>query len=375
MKHSLPERIRHYRKELSLTQEALAEALRVTVGTISKWENGITEPDLSTLTDIANFFSVSLDALCGYQTEAGNAAECAQKIRSYYTEERFSDGSIFVETALKKYPHDFRILYRAGTFYMVRFVVEHIRTDGDRAIHLLRQALDFLEQNDDERIGELSIRREIADIYAMVEETDLALNEYKETNHDGINDVRIGAIYSKLPGKEEEALSYLSAGFITVCAEQISCVFGMINVFLRQSEYGQAQALLEWAHHVLQGLIMKDQPSYFRRIHAIILAILASIAAMEGRENDMRSFLKKAHREACAFDRMPSYSTKDIRFVFHKEKDKTTLHDSVPTSAIDAVDLLVRKQLYPEHGSAKEKNAHKKLVQAWKHLSDDMLPR
>ena len=99
MKHSLPERIRHYRKDRSLTQEALAEALRVTVGTISKWENGITEPDISMLTDIADFFSVSLDALCGYQAETGNAAECAKRIRSFYTEERFSDGADFVETA------------------------------------------------------------------------------------------------------------------------------------------------------------------------------------------------------------------------------------------------------------------------------------
>ena len=375
MKHSLPERIRHYRKDRSLTQEALAEALRVTVGTISKWENGITEPDLSMLTDIANFFSVSLDALCGYQAEAGNAAECAKRIRSFYTEERFSDGAGFVETSLKKYPHDFRILYRAGLFYMVRFVVEQSKTDGERAVQLLRRSLDFLEQNDDERIGEVSIRREIADIYAMAEKTDLALKEYKGMNHDGINDVRIGAIYAKLQGKEKEALSYLSDGFISVCAEQISCVFGMVNVFLRQSEYRQAHALMEWAHHMLQGLIMKEKPSYFRRIDAMILAILAAIAAMESRENDMRSFLKKAHREACTFDRMPSYSTKDIRFVSHKENDEATLHDSVPTSAIDAVDVLVRKQLYPEHGSAKEKNAHKKLVQAWKHLSDDMLQR
>ncbi len=35
------ENIRKYRKELSLTQEQLAEAVGVTIGAVSKWESGV----------------------------------------------------------------------------------------------------------------------------------------------------------------------------------------------------------------------------------------------------------------------------------------------------------------------------------------------
>ena len=37
----LAENIRKYRREKKLTQEQLAEVMGVTVGAVSKWENGV----------------------------------------------------------------------------------------------------------------------------------------------------------------------------------------------------------------------------------------------------------------------------------------------------------------------------------------------
>lgn len=48
------------RIERNLTQENVAEALDVTHQTVSKWERGITLPELEMLVKIANFFNVSL---------------------------------------------------------------------------------------------------------------------------------------------------------------------------------------------------------------------------------------------------------------------------------------------------------------------------
>ena len=41
MKVCLAENIRMMRKERGLTQEQLAEAMGITVGTVSKWETGV----------------------------------------------------------------------------------------------------------------------------------------------------------------------------------------------------------------------------------------------------------------------------------------------------------------------------------------------
>lgn len=63
------ENIRNLRREKDYSQEYLAEKLNVTRQTISKWENGVAMPDLKKLTEIADFFSVSMDTLLGIEIE------------------------------------------------------------------------------------------------------------------------------------------------------------------------------------------------------------------------------------------------------------------------------------------------------------------
>ena len=49
------------RKERSMTQEQLAEAMGVTIGAVSKWENALSNPDLYLIVELAQFFEVSED--------------------------------------------------------------------------------------------------------------------------------------------------------------------------------------------------------------------------------------------------------------------------------------------------------------------------
>ncbi len=84
------ENLRNLRKEKDLSQEYLAEKMGVSRQTISKWENGTAMPDLKKLTELAEFFEVSMDNLLGlkYDTDdnqqkgedgsAYNAAEANQ---------------------------------------------------------------------------------------------------------------------------------------------------------------------------------------------------------------------------------------------------------------------------------------------------------
>lgn len=53
------------RKGAGLTQEALAARLGLTYQAISKWENGLSCPDVQLLPQIADIFNVSIDALFG----------------------------------------------------------------------------------------------------------------------------------------------------------------------------------------------------------------------------------------------------------------------------------------------------------------------
>ena len=52
--------LKELRKEKNITQEDLAEELNVSNRTVSRWENGNNMPDISLLTQIAQFYNVSI---------------------------------------------------------------------------------------------------------------------------------------------------------------------------------------------------------------------------------------------------------------------------------------------------------------------------
>lgn len=57
------EKLQMLRKQKGLTQEELAEVLYVSRTAISKWESGRGYPNIDSLKQIANFFSVTIDEL------------------------------------------------------------------------------------------------------------------------------------------------------------------------------------------------------------------------------------------------------------------------------------------------------------------------
>ena len=63
MKEHIGEHIAHYRKKAGLTQEQLAEKMGITAQAVSKWENGLTCPDLDSVARLADFLGVSVEQL------------------------------------------------------------------------------------------------------------------------------------------------------------------------------------------------------------------------------------------------------------------------------------------------------------------------
>ena len=61
--------LRHFRKEMKLTQEQLAARLGYTEKAISKWEQGMSIPPADTLLILADTLNVSLDDLFGHTSQ------------------------------------------------------------------------------------------------------------------------------------------------------------------------------------------------------------------------------------------------------------------------------------------------------------------
>lgn len=59
------QRMQTLRKIKNITQGELADKLDVSAQAASKWDNGLSEPDIQMLIKLANIFDVSLDKLVG----------------------------------------------------------------------------------------------------------------------------------------------------------------------------------------------------------------------------------------------------------------------------------------------------------------------
>ncbi len=59
----IQEIIKEKRLERNLSQEALAEAFGISVQAVSKWENGLSYPDITVLPKICDYFNISMDTL------------------------------------------------------------------------------------------------------------------------------------------------------------------------------------------------------------------------------------------------------------------------------------------------------------------------
>ena len=102
---NLGNKIRELRKKKGITQEALASVLSVSPQAVSKWEMGLTYPDMAMIPAIAAYFGVSLDVLFDY-----DAADIASRVSRILDEAHvyfYSDPLRYAETmtaALESYP-------------------------------------------------------------------------------------------------------------------------------------------------------------------------------------------------------------------------------------------------------------------------------
>ena len=64
-KDLLGQRIAYHRRRLGYTQKEISDRLSISIQAVSKWEKGITCPDIMLLPKLAELFGVTIDDLFG----------------------------------------------------------------------------------------------------------------------------------------------------------------------------------------------------------------------------------------------------------------------------------------------------------------------
>lgn len=99
-------KIKELRKSNKLTQEQLAEYLNVSPQAVSKWETGMSSPDIDMIPKIASFFTVTIDELMDYDRQKIIDEVDALVAESVPLRKEPAKAEAFYREALKKYPNN-----------------------------------------------------------------------------------------------------------------------------------------------------------------------------------------------------------------------------------------------------------------------------
>lgn len=139
------EKIKELRRKNDMTQEKLADLLSVSYQTVSKWECGVSNPDVYTIAPLARIFGVSTDDLLGVTDGDARRAEFDRLLDEYYKKDSGEMMKI-AEEAVREFPEDMRYLeilaYTESTAAIYRSEDEERSTDETA---LLEKSVAHLE--------------------------------------------------------------------------------------------------------------------------------------------------------------------------------------------------------------------------------------
>ena len=102
---NIGQKIRELRKARGITQEQLAESIGISFQAISKWETGISMPDITLAPVIAAYFAVSMDVLFDFNIrKMEQEIDAIVKDSARYRESDPPRSRAILEEGLKKYP-------------------------------------------------------------------------------------------------------------------------------------------------------------------------------------------------------------------------------------------------------------------------------
>ena len=158
--NEIGKKIKQLRRDADLTQEQLGDLLGVAYQTVSKWETGISSPDLSMIAPITRFFKISADELFGLTEGADDARqrELREKWQSTYESGDIIDRYEISKQAVAEFPGNYEYidwLADAEASYAIHHCKrnsEDQRSHFERAIHhyqtIIENCSDEVWKND-----------------------------------------------------------------------------------------------------------------------------------------------------------------------------------------------------------------------------------
>ncbi len=341
MKILLKDNLRTKRKERNMTQEELAEVLNVSVGVISKWEKGLSCPDLETLIEIANFFEISVDVLLGYDIQCKSKEKLCEEIKKHILSKERSTPFDSVEKGIKNYPNDFEVIYLSAELYGVKGTEAKCKKQLKRAIELFERAITLLPEKKAGSLGENDIYRRMAMLLKEAGEEKKAVSILCEQNPCGVNEPLIGEILGTA-GEPAEAYKHLSIAVMNNISDQFCIATGYMNAYEKDRRFSDIIKITSWIESSLSLFNAdKNRSSYLDKILSGYIVAKAFAEFKLGMLDKAKISLERAKALANKFDACPCYGLENIAFI---TASPATAYDSYGETAIIGLENMISEQ-------------------------------
>jgi len=165
------------RKEKGITQEQLASFVGVSTAAVSKWESGISYPDIALLPVLATFFNVSIDRLLNFKIEISDEEvmtmfrECEVLFSSGNMEEAINKCKDYI----LKYPSSYYLKLRIGFL----FNMYSWKGNGEeKSMNMINYAVNLFEDVSQNCVKEDLAQQalfQLGALYPSIGETDKAI--------------------------------------------------------------------------------------------------------------------------------------------------------------------------------------------------------
>jgi transcriptional regulator with XRE-family HTH domain len=219
------------RREKGVTQEELAVHLGVTKASVSKWETGISYPDITQLPTLATFFDISIDCLMDYspQMTDSDIKKLHERLAQDFTKKPFEEVITECEGITKKYYSCYSLLPLVAKLYL-----NHAGMAGSpaRTEQILREAIKLCERvtanSKDQPLiwGTLDIQ---AHCHLALNEGSAVLELLGESLTDSLPSRTLIAQAYKILGNEEKSLEALQADLFSKLMEIFDSMMAILQ--------------------------------------------------------------------------------------------------------------------------------------------------
>lgn len=218
------------RKEKGITQDDLANYIGVSKASVSKWETGLSYPDITFLPQLASYFNISIDDLMGYEPQMTkeDIRKLYHKLSADFAAKPFDEVLNHCREIVKKYFSCFPLLIQIGAL-LVNYST--VSKDPDKTASTIAEAKEIFirvkKESNDVELAEQALHLEAVCSLTLGNPNEV-LELLGESNAPLFSTETLLASAYQMTGKFQEAKTVLQVGVY----QYIASLFGILSSYL-----------------------------------------------------------------------------------------------------------------------------------------------